>query len=289
VSSGTQGNLVAMMAHCQRGDEVILGDICHTYAFEQGGIAQIGGVMPHPIPVLADGKLSLEDIKGAIRPDNYHYARTRLVTIENTQNTRGGVPLSPEYVHSVVDVAHHHDMKMHLDGARIFNAITAFQTTPSEMVGEADSITFCLSKGLCAPVGSVLVGDNEFIHKARWIRKALGGGMRQAGVLAAAGLIAIHDMSKRLQEDHDNAALLAEGLSAIPGITVTAQNTNFVFFELNEAAKVDAPTLVKALEKHNIVVNAYPSAPNKFRLVTHYWITRERIEQVLEAMQTILQ
>lgn len=288
VSSGTQGNLIAMMAHCQRGDEVIFGDKCHTYAFEQGGIAQFGGVVPHPIPVQEDGTLRLEDIEGAIRPVNYHFAQTRLVTVENTQNTMGGVPLSPEYMHSVTALAHNHGMKMHIDGARIFNAIAAFQTRPSEMMGDADSLTFCLSKGLCAPVGSVLVGDKPFIDKARWIRKALGGGMRQAGVLAAAGLISIHEMSKRLHIDHENAALLAEGLSVIKGISVTAQNTNFVFFELTDEATIDSSALAEALKERNIVMIAYPTEPNKFRLVTHYWISRERVEQVLEAIKDTL-
>ena len=288
VSSGTQGNLIAMMAHCQRGEEFICGDKCHTYAYEQGGIAQFGGVVPHPIPVQEDGTLRLEDIESAIRPVNYHFAQTKLVTVENTQNTMGGVPLSPAYMHSVTELAHKHGMKMHIDGARIFNAIAACQTTPAEMMGDADSLTFCLSKGLCAPVGSVLVGDKAFIDKARWIRKALGGGMRQAGVLAAAGLISIHEMSQRLHVDHENAALLAEGLSAIKGITVTAQNTNFVFFELNSEAKVDSTTLANALKERNIIMIAYPTAPNKFRLVTHYWITRERVEQVIEAIQDIL-
>jgi threonine aldolase len=288
VSSGTQGNLIAMMAHCQRGEEVIVGDKCHTYAYEQGGIAQFGGIAPHPIPVQPDGTLSLEDIEGAIRPVNYHFAQTRLVTVENTQNTMGGVPLSPAYMHAVTDLAHRHGMKMHIDGARIFNAIAAYQTTAREMMGDADSLTFCLSKGLCAPVGSVLVGDKAFIDKGRWIRKALGGGMRQVGVLAAAGLIGLHEMTKRLHIDHENAALLAEGLSAIRGITVTAQNTNFIFFELNSEAKLDAAALSAALKARNIIINAYPTAPNKFRLVTHYWITRERVEQVLTAIQEIM-
>jgi threonine aldolase len=288
VSSGTQGNLIAMMAHCQRGDEVIFGDKCHTYAYEQGGIAQFGGIVPHPIPVQTDGTLRLEDIEGAIRPVNYHYAQAKLVTIENTQNTMGGVPLSPAYMQSVTALAHRHHMKMHVDGARIFNAITAYQTTPAEMMGAADSLTFCLSKGLCAPVGSVLVGDTAFIEKARWIRKALGGGMRQAGVLAAAGLIAIHEMSQRLHEDHENAALLAEGLSAINGVTVTAQNTNFVFIELNDHTTIDAATVVEQLKARNIVINSYANTSNKFRLVTHYWIKRNHIEQVIEAMQDIL-
>src|SRR5215207_2719808 len=150
VSSGTQGNLIAMMAHCSRGEEVIVGDKCHTYAYEQGGIAQFGGIAPHPIPVQPDGTLLLEDIEGAIRPVNYHFAQTRLVTVENTQNTMGGVPLSPSYMHAVTDLAHRHGMKMHIDGARIFNAIAAYQTTAMEMMGDADSLTFCLSKGLCA-------------------------------------------------------------------------------------------------------------------------------------------
>lgn len=288
VTSGTQGNLIAMMVHCQSGQEAILGHNSHIFVNEQGGLARIVGVTSHTVPVQADGTLRLDDIKAAIRSENEHYPRTAVVAIENTQNSVGGVALSAEYTHQVIDLAHSHGLKLHIDGARIFNAIAACNSTPEEMIGEADSLTFCLSKGLCAPVGSVLVGSKEFIAEARRARKVLGGGMRQAGVLAAAGLIAIHDMSKRLYEDHDNAALLAEGLSEVAGIKVLTQNTNFIFFQLTEEAKLDSDALVKAMKEHNILISGYSQSRGNFRIVTHYWITRERVKQVIEAFRAVL-
>lgn len=289
VSSGTQGNLLALMSHCPgRGEEAIIGDKSHIFVYEQGAIAQIAGVMPHALPVQADGTLNLDAVKAAIRGNNIHFPRTRLIAIENTQNSVGGIPLSPEYTHQIVELAHQHNLKLHIDGARIFNAIAACSTSPAEMVGEADSITFCLSKGLSAPVGSVLVGDKAFISEARRLRKALGGGMRQAGVLAAAGLIALHEMSKRLHEDHENAALLAEGLSEVGGLRVISQNTNFVFFELTEDSKLDSEAFVAAMRERKILITGYPNPRGKFRLVTHYWINRERVQQVIDTMKSVL-
>ncbi len=288
VNSGTQGNLVALLAHCERGAEIIVGDKAHTVVYEQGGMSALGGIMPRTVPVHDDGCIALDDIEHAIRGDNYHFPRTRLVTLENTQGTVGGQPLSPQYVQSVADLAHSHDLKLHIDGARIFNAATAYQTSVSEMTAGADSVTFCLSKGLCAPVGSVLVGDAEFIAEARRMRKLVGGGMRQAGVVAAAGLIALHEMSSRLQQDHDNAAYLAEGISAIPGVTVVSAATNFVFFLLEAEAKLTPDAFKAAIAEHDILVNPYPGYRRKFRCVTHYWITRERVDAVIEAMKTVL-
>lgn len=288
VTSGSQGNLIALMTHCERGSEVIIGDKAHTFVYEQGGMSALGGIMPHTVPVHEDGTLALDDIAHAVRGDNYHFPRTRLVSIENTQGTVGGVPLSPQYVQSVTDLAHQHDLVMHIDGARIFNAITACDTTPAEMMGSADSLTFCLSKGLCAPVGSILVGSADFIKEARRTRKVLGGGMRQAGVLAAAGLIALHEMRLRLQDDHDNAAYLAEGLSDIDGVHVMSQHTNFVFFWLEEDAKLAPDDFANALRAHNIMLSPYPGYKRKFRCVMHYWINRERVDAVIEAIKTVL-
>jgi threonine aldolase len=288
VSSGTQGNLIAMMVHCQSGQEAIIGHSSHIFVSEQGGLARLAGITSRTIPVQADGTLCLEDIKVAIRGDDEHYPRTGIVAIENTQNAMGGVALSADYTHQVIDLAHQHGLKAHIDGARIFNAIAAYNSTAQEMIGEADSLTFCLSKGLCAPVGSILVGSTAFIREARRIRKVLGGGMRQAGVLAAAGLIGLHEMSERLSEDHDNAALLAEGLSEIQGIKVLVQNTNFIFFQLSEGAKLDSEALVKTMKEHNILLGGYSQTRGNFRIVTHYWITRERVEQVIEAFKTVL-
>lgn len=288
VTSGTQGNLIAMMVHCQSGQEAIIGHNSHIFVNEQGGLARIAGVTSHTIPVQADGTLHLDDIQGAIRGNDEHYPRTAVVAIENTQNSVGGVALSVDYTHQVTEFAHSRGLKLHIDGARIFNAVAACNSTPQEMMGEADSLTFCLSKGLSAPVGSVLVGSNAFIAEARRARKVLGGGMRQAGVLAAAGLIAIHEMSKRLHEDHDNAALLAEGLSEIAGIDVLTQNTNFIFFKLSDDAKLDSQALVKTMKEHNILISGYSQSRGNFRIVTHYWITRERVNEVIEAFKTVL-
>ena len=185
VTSGTQGNLCAMLAHCQRGDSIIIGDSSHIFRFEQGGLAQIGGILPHTIPVQADGTLRLGDIEGAIQPDDEHKPITRLVALENTHNAAGGAPLSAEYTAQVARLAQEHGLLLHIDGARIFNAAAAFNVDVKELVAGADSVTFCLSKGLCAPVGSVLLGSQDFIRRARRARKALGGSLRQAGVLAA--------------------------------------------------------------------------------------------------------
>lgn len=288
VTSGTQGNLTAFLTHCKRGDEAIVGDKAHTFVYEQGGMSALGGIMPHTVPVQADGTLNLDDIENAIRGDNYHFPRSKLISIENTQGTVGGVPVSSEYTQKVANLAHKRGLKMHIDGARIFNAATAYNVSPQEIMGDADSMYFCLSKGLCAPVGSVLVGNAEFIKEARRVRKVLGGGMRQAGILAAAGLIALHEMSKRLQEDHDNAAYLAEAASAIDGIRVLSQHTNFVMLWLEENAKIQPEAFTERLREYNILANPYPGFKRKFRFVMHYWITRQRVESILEALRDIL-
>jgi len=188
VASGTMGNLVAVLAHCGRGDEVILGDKAHTFIYEAGGMAALGGVHPHTVPVQADGTLPLEAIEAAIRPNNVHMPVTRLIALENTQGTVGGIPISKAYTDEVGRLARAHGLALHIDGARIFNAATALNENVADLVAAADSVTFCLSKGLCAPVGSVLVGSRAFIARAHRVRKQLGGGMRQVGILAAAGL-----------------------------------------------------------------------------------------------------
>ena len=288
VTSGTQGNLVAYLAHCQRGDEVIVGDKAHTFVHEQAGMSALGGIMPHTIQVQSDGTLRLDDVKNAIRANNIHFPTTRLVSIENTQGGVGGVPVTSDYTQQLADLVHQQDLKLHIDGARIFNAITALNVSPQEIMGDADSLYFCLSKGLCAPAGSVLVGNSEFIKQARRVRKVLGGGMRQTGVLAAPGLIALHEMTQRLQEDHDNAAYLAEGLSEIDGIHLISQHTNFVMFWLEETAKIEPENLEAKLREYSILARPYPGEKRKFRFVTHYWITRERVKHIIQAMKTIL-
>ncbi len=288
VTSGTQGNLIALLTHAPRGSEVIVGDKAHIVLYEQAGMSALGGIMPHPLPVQDDGTLLLHDIEQAIRGDNAHFPRTKLVTIENTQGTIGAVPLSPVYTKQVADLAHKHNLKFHIDGARIFNAATAYNVSPAEIISGADSMTFCLSKGLGAPVGSILVGSKEFIKEAHRARKILGGGMRQAGVLASAGLIALHQMSQRLHEDHANANYLAERLKEVPGVRVMSQNTSFVFFWLEEIAKLNPVEFSARMKDHNILLSPYPGYERKFRAVLHYWITRERIDEVVTVMKIVL-
>jgi len=286
VSSGTMGNLVAVLAHCGRGDEVILGDVSHTFLNEAGGISALGGVHPRTVPVQPDGTLPLDAIRAAIRPlDNVHYPPTRLIALENTQGALGGVPITPAYTDAVGEIAREHHLALHLDGARIFNAAAALDTDVISLVEAADSVTFCLSKGLCAPVGSVLVGSRELIDRARRVRKLVGGGMRQVGVLAAAGLVALEQMTERLAEDHETARLLAEGLAEMPQIVLDLARvqTNMVFFELADEVPISAPELSERLKAHNILTR--PLHERGFRMVTHYWIRPEDIIYVLAAIQ----
>jgi len=288
VTSGTQGNLIALLTHAPRGSEVIVGDKAHIVLYEQAGMAALGGIMPRTIKVQENGTLLLHDIEAAIRGDNEHFPRTKLVSIENTQGTIGSVPLSPEYNQQVADLAHKHNLKLHVDGARIFNAATAYNVSPAEIISGADSMTFCLSKGLGAPVGSILLGSKDFIKEAHRNRKVLGGGMRQAGILAAAGLIAIHKMSQRLHEDHANAVNLAEKLKDVPEIKVLSQHTSFVFFWLDESAKLNPTEFSAAMRQRNILLSPYPGYERKFRAVLHYWITPERVDTVVTAMKEVL-
>jgi threonine aldolase len=288
IPSGTMGNLIAVMVHCQRGDEAIMGDKGHTFSFEAGGISALGGVFPHTLPNQADGTLKLDDIIGAIRPDDVHHPISKLVILENTQNRCGGVVLSKAYTDKVADLAHHHEMKLHIDGARIFNASVGLKTNVKELVKSADSVTFCLSKGLCAPVGSVLCGSREFIDKARRIRKMLGGGMRQAGILAAAGLVALDNMVDRLAEDHKRASDLANGLAKMEGIhfEMGMPQTNMVFPSLNINIKLNAAELAKKLSAESVKVSAV--AERRLRLVTHAWVDDASVEQTLQAFEKVL-
>ena len=289
VTSGTQGNLCAILAHCQRGDSIIIGDTSHIFRYEQGGVAQFGGIVPHTIPVQDDATLRMSDIRDAIQPDDEHKPVTRLVALENTHNAAGGVPVSPEYTAEVAHFAHENGLLLHVDGARIFNAAAAFSVDVKDLVEHADSVTFCLSKGLCAPAGSVLVGSREFIRRARRARKALGGSLRQSGILAAAGLIAIHTMKNRLHEDHENAMLLAEGLSEIPQIEIQSQCTNFVFVSLTKDARLTLDEFVRRLrDEYNIFISPYAANERSVRLRTHYWIDRQAIKTVVAAVSSIL-
>jgi threonine aldolase len=287
VASGTQGNLVSLLTHCGRGDEAIMGDQSHTFRYEQGGCAALGGIVPHIVKTQADGTLALADIAAAIRPDDDHAPRTRLICLENTHNRMGGVALTPKYTAQVADLAKRHGLKLHIDGARIFNAAVALGVDVKELVRGADSVTFCLSKGLAAPVGSVICGSREFIAQARRNRKVLGGGMRQVGVLAAAGIIALEEMVDRLAEDHANAEALAKGLAALPGIEVepVSPRTDIVFFKVLRQ-DLHAVTLCERLDEFG--VKMADMDPRRVRAVTNYHVTREDIEATLATLRKVL-
>lgn len=288
VASGTMGNLIAVLAHCGRGDEVIMGDLAHTFIFEAGGVSALGGVHPHTIPNQADGTLRLEDIRRAIRSQNVHFPDTKLVVYENTQNRCGGIALSPAYSRDIASLAHEHGLAVHLDGARIFNAAVYWDVPVKELTGQVDSVTFCLSKALCAPVGSVLCGSHDFIGRALRIRKQLGGGMRQAGVLAAAGIVALEEMVDRLAEDHRRATGLAQGLAALPGLIVDRKEhaTNMVFVQLAEGVPLSTMEVVQQLKAEGVLISAAGS--RLFRLVTHYWIDDAAVEKTIEAFRNLL-
>lgn len=285
VPSGTMGNLAAVLTHCQRGDETIMGDRGHTFLFEGGGVSALGGVLVHTLPNLPDGSLDLSQIELAIRPDDVHHPVTRLVILENTHNRCGGTILTKEYTEKVAAFLNKRRILLHLDGARIFNAAIALELPAEDLAKPADSVTFCLSKALCAPVGSVLCGSNEFIRKARRIRKMLGGGMRQAGVIAAAGIIALEQMVDRLAEDHQRARKLAEGLAGIPGVRLSfgLPQTNMVFAELTEGVAKNGKQVVDELKKENILIGNV--GPRNFRMVTHYWVDNKDIDRTLDAMK----
>ena len=283
VASGTMGNLVSLLTHCARGDEVIVGERAHLFINEVAGMAALGGIQPRTLPNQPDGTLALDAIEHAIRGVNDHYPPTRLIALENTHNSCGGAPLSVEYHRAVFDLARRHNLKIHIDGARIFNAAVALGVEARAFAQSADSISFCLSKGLSAPVGSLLCGTREFIARARRNRKMVGGGMRQAGVIAAAGIVALDTMIERLAEDHANAQYLAEQLADIPGIELEQARvkTNLVFFELTNA--ISARELETRLARENVLVGAV--SQQRVRAVTHYGIARADIDAALAAIR----
>jgi len=288
VPSGTMGNLAAILAHCNRGDEIILGNLAHTFLFEAGGIAALGGVHPHTLPNQPDGRIDLDDIREAIRPDNPHMPITRAVTIENTHNRCGGVPLTVEYTQAVGDLAHEHGLSLHLDGARVFDAAAALDVDVKDLTAPVDSVTFCLSKGLCAPVGSIICGSAEFIHQAHRIRKQLGGGMRQAGILAAAGIISLDEIVPRIKNDHRRAKALASGLSKISGVHLEPKipPSNMVYLSFSDLILINARTIAQELKDAGILVGA--AGPRQFRLVTHYWIDDEAVNMTIRTFEEIL-
>ncbi|HEY60570.1 MAG TPA: low-specificity L-threonine aldolase [Anaerolineae bacterium] len=288
VASGTMGNLIAVLAQSSRGDEAIMGDLGHTFLFEGGGISAFGGVFAHIIPNQPDGTLDICDLETAIRPIDIHCPISRLIILENTHNHCGGVPISAAYTKQVGDLAHTRGLRLHLDGARIFNAAVALNTSAKELAAPADTVLFCLSKGLCAPVGSVICGSRALISKMRRIRKQLGGGMRQAGILAAAGIIALEKMVERLAEDHYHAKLLADGLAQINGLELYKgmPQTNMVFISMKEKDKQAVGEVKEKLKSKKILVGIVDR--RHFRLVTHYWIDRKDINAVITAFSEVI-
>lgn len=285
VTSGTQGNLVSLLSHCQRGDEVIMEAQAHTYWYEQGGLAAVGGLMPRLLES-ARGCPSPEAVEAAIRPDEQHAPRTGLVCLENTHNRHGGTVTHPDELAAIKRVAERGGIPVHLDGARLFNASVALGVDVRDLTRHVDSVTFCLSKGLGCPVGSIVCGSRELIGRAHRARKVLGGGMRQAGVFAAAGILALESMIDRLAEDHANARRLADGLLEIPGLAIDRDRveTNMVYVDFGEAG-LSAAELESGLREHGVLARP---AYDRVRLVTHVGVGSTEIDHVLEAIQAVV-
>ena len=294
VPSGTMGNLIAVLIHCKRGEEVILESRSHIYNFEVGGISVLGGVVTKTVD--GDrGILNVDKIKREIRQEDIHEVKTALICLENSHNRAGGTVTPPKITEEIYQLAHKHNIFVHLDGARLFNAAVALNIEPALLAKNVDSVMFCLSKGLSAPVGSILSGPKEFIQKARKYRKMLGGGMRQAGILAAAGIISLEKMVKRLEEDHKNARILAEGLNEIEGIKVDLETvqTNMVYFDvvkLVEELNINTDQFLERLvDEYGIRggVETPIQDPTEIRFVTHYGISEEDIYTTINAIKMI--
>lgn len=287
VPSGTMGNLVSLLVHCGRGDEVILGDQAHTYIYEQGGSAAVGSIHPRPLPNLPDGRIDLALLEASIRPDDIHAPRTKLITLENTHNRCGGAVLPVAYMDAVSELAQQRGLALHLDGARIFNAAVALGVDVQTLVRGCDSVSFCLSKGLGAPVGSMVVGSAAFVHEARRARKVVGGGMRQAGVIAAAGIVALTEMVDRLAEDHANARRLAEGIAGLPGVVLdpATVQTNIVIFALDRP-DLTPRQLAERLAEHGVWL--FTIGGQRLRAVTNYHVGGQDIQRAIDAFADTL-
>ncbi|MDP3221785.1 MAG: low-specificity L-threonine aldolase [Rubrivivax sp.] len=278
VPTGTQSNLCGLMAHCERGDEFIVGQMAHTYRWEGGGAAVLGSIQPQPLVQQADGSMRLEDIAAAIKPDDAHFAKSRLLALENTW---GGQVLPLDYIEAATALAHQRGLATHLDGARLFNAVVASGTPVQRITRHFDSVSVCFSKGLGAPVGSALVGSKDFIARAHRVRKMLGGGMRQAGVLAAAALHALDHHIERLAEDHANARALAEGLQGLPGVTAQKPQSNIVFVDL--AAEKTAGVVDRLRAAGVLCTGLY-----RLRFVTHLDVSAADIQRAVTVLRATL-
>jgi len=278
MSSGTQSNLCGLLSHCGRGDEYIVGQLAHTYRYEGGGAAVLGGIQPQPLPNQADGSLKLEDIEAAIKPDDPHFARTRLLALENTWN---GNVLPASYTAAACELAHSRGLATHLDGARLFNAAVASGRSVADLAHHFDSVSICFSKGLGAPIGSMLVGSRELIAKAYRARKMLGGGLRQVGLLAAAADHALTHHVERLAEDHALARRLADGLAALPGVTVTPPQTNIVFAQVDSGR---GPALLEHLKSRGVLATGLIG----LRFVTHLDVGAAGVDHAIAAAREFL-
>ncbi|MEF3020346.1 low-specificity L-threonine aldolase [Vibrio mimicus] len=280
-TSGTQANLLGLLAHCERGDEYLCGQQAHNYRYEAGGAAVLGSIQPQPIENEPDGTLDFAKLKAAIKPDDAHFARTKLLSLENTIN---GKVLPLNYLVEAREFVNQHGLQLHLDGARVYNAAVALDVDIKEIAQYFDSMTVCLSKGLAAPIGSLLLGSSAFIARARRWRKMVGGGMRQAGILAAAGKLALTEQVAQLKIDHENARYLAQGLNELPGFSVNTEwvQTNIVFAKLD--SHVDITAIAARLRQEGILI----TPGNPLRLVTHKDITRESIDTLLSTLQALL-
>ena len=282
VASGTMGNLTCLLAHCQRGDEAIVGSEAHILHYEVAGAAGVGGIQLRPVPNDARGRLDLDAVAATVRGQNVHFPRTAAVCVENTHNRCGGAAIAPDEIADIAKLAHRHGAAVHMDGARIFIAAVALGVPPAALTQDVDSVTFCLSKGLSAPVGSLVCGAADFVSRARKARKMLGGGMRQAGVIAAAGVVALESMIHRLAEDHEHAQLLAQGLAQVPGVRIdpASVETNIVVFDVDEG-----PAFQSRLREAGVLTTAF--GPARVRMVTHYGISRADIEEALARVRRI--
>ena len=288
VPSGTMANLIAVLTHCNRGDEVILGDKSHIFYYEAGGISAYGGIHSFQLHNNDDGTINLDDIKKSIRAiGNDHFPKTKLICLENTHNACYGAPIDTDYFNQVRKIANKHNLSIHLDGARIFNAAIALNKSVDILTRDCDTISCCLSKGLSAPVGSVLLGNKDFILKAKQIRKALGGGMRQAGLIASAGIFSLDNMVDRISNDHENAKILAYELDKLNNIEINLDYvyTNIIFI-YNRHGKVSNEKLLNELEKNNIKIDY--KGNSKFRLVTHSGFKKDDINSVVTVFKEIL-
>lgn len=288
VASGTMGNLICILAQCGRGDEVIMGDKAHTFLFEAGGPSVLGGVHVRTVRNRDDGTVDPAEVEAAVRPDNVHFPRSRLVVLENTHNRCGGAVLTRAQMDPIVAVARKHNLNAHLDGARIFNAAVALGVDARTLAEPFDTVSFCLSKGLSAPVGSLVCGSREFVREAKRLRKVLGGGMRQAGIIAAAGIVALEQMVDRLAEDHANARRLAEGLVEIGVFDIRPERvqSNILIFGL-ATDRFTPAELVARCAKDGLKFQAIEGG--QFRMVTHYGIEREDVDAALRILARAVQ